>query len=181
MKLTVGSLVLLVLVVHVACAPVVEPTPPPPTADTTLESILSDCWALAQLRELDGTRLDHTRAFECARPRLLQMTRAFPDTAEPHRLLAWGYYFALKDEDAARAEYERAAEIYRAGAQPTQEAEMLVQLASLTFKYDRQRGCGLLQTASQMDAANTRAAQLLRNFGCLTTPVPLATPTAVVG
>lgn len=181
MKLPVGSLVLLVLVVHTACAPTPEPTPTPPTANITLEAILSDCWGLSQLRELDGTRLDHTRAFECARPRLLQMTRAFPDAAEPHRLLAWGYYFALQDEDAARAEYERAAEIYRAAAQTTQEAEMLVQLASLAFKYDRQRGCGLLHTASQMDAANTRASQLLRNFGCLSTPIPFPTPTVVVG
>lgn len=164
-----------------ACAPAVEPPPAHPTAGVTLETILADCWGLAQLRELDGTRLDHTRAFECARPRLLQMTRAFPDVAEPHRLLAWGYYFALKDEDAARAEYERAAEIYRAGSRSTEEAEMLVQLASLTFKYDRQRGCSLLQSAAQMDTANTRAAQLLRNFGCLVTPSPLATPSPIVG
>jgi hypothetical protein len=91
-------------------------------------------------------------------------------------LLGWGYYFSLGDEDAARAEYERAAEIYHAVGRADQQAEMLVQLASLAFKHDRLRGCALLQNAVQMDPSNARAAQLLRNFDCLTTPVPLTTP-----
>jgi hypothetical protein len=171
----------LLLLQGIACTPLLAPTPSPPAAGAVLQSILADCWGVSQLRELDGTRLDHTRAFECARPRLLQMTRAFPDAAEPHRLLAWGYYFALQDEDAARAEYERAAEIYRAGGRPAEQAEMLVQLASLAFKYDRVRGCSLLQAAAAMDASNARAAQLLRNFGCLATPIPFDTPTPSSG
>lgn len=170
-------LLLFLLSSGVGCAPAPAPTPAPPTSDTVLQAILADCWGVTQLHELDGTRLDHTRAFECARPRLLQMTRDFPQAAEPHRLLGWGYYFSLEDEDAARAEYERAAEIYRAAGKPDQEAEMLVQLASLTFKHDRLRGCAFLQTAVQLDATNARAAQLLRNFDCLATPIPLATPT----
>lgn len=172
---------LFVAVLLLGCATAAIPTPPPPTADTVLQSILNDCWGLTQLRQLDGTRLDHTRAFECARPRLLEMTRNFPDAAEPHRLLGWGYYFALQDEDAARAEYERAAEIYRASGRQTEQAEMLVQLASLAFKYDRLQGCTLLQTATQMDTTNARAVQLLRNFGCLPTPAPLSTPNAPTG
>ena len=155
--------------------------PAPPPAAVVLQTILGDCWGTTQLRDLDGTRLDHTRAFECARPRLLEMTRAYPGSAEPHRLLAWGYYFALQDEDAARAEYERAAEIYRVGGRQPEQAEMLVQLASLAFKHDRLRGCTLLQTAAQMDGANARAAQLLRNFGCLATPPPLAAPNTPTG
>lgn len=180
MRLFVGG-ILFGLVLVLGCTPTSNPTPAPPTADAVLQSILSDCWGLQQLRQLDGTRLDQTRQFECARPRLLQMTRTFPNAAEPHRLLAWGYYFALQDEDAARAEYERAAEIYQASGRQSEEAEMLVQLASLAFKYDRLRGCTLLQNATQMDPSNARAAQLLRNFGCLATPAPLSTPNPAAG
>lgn len=151
------------------------------TPATVLQKILGDCWGASQLKELDGTRPDQTRAFECARPRLLQMTREFPDAAEPHRLLAWGYYFALQDEDAARAEYERAAEIYGATGRTAERAEMLVQLASLALKYDQGRGCDLLGQAAAMDPSNARAAQLLRNFACLATPTPGATPGATSG
>lgn len=166
----------LLLLTAVGCVAVPPSTPALPSANAALQAILMDCWGVSQLKELDGTRLDHTRAFECARPRLLEMTRTYADAAEPHRLLAWGYYFALQDEDAARAEYERAAEIYRAQGHPTEEAEMLVQLASIAFKYDRARGCAILQNAAQIDASNSRAAQLLRNFGCLATPTPPAPP-----
>jgi hypothetical protein len=136
---------------------------------------------VAQLSDLDGTRADHTRAFECARVRLLQMARAYPDAAEPHRLLAWGYYYALQNEDAARAEYERAADIYRAHGHAPEQAEMLIQLAGLAFKYDRTRGCALLLQAALMDAANRRASQLLRNFGCLAPSNPPLTATPPIG
>jgi hypothetical protein len=108
------------------------------------------------------------------------MTRVYPDAAEPHRLLAWGYFYALQDEDAARAEYERAAEIYQARGRTPEQAEMLVQLASLAFKYDPGRGCILLQQAAAIDPTNARASLLLRNFGCPTnvTPMPLSTAPA---
>ncbi len=157
------------------------PAPTPlPTAETILQQILSDCWGVSQLRALDGTRPDHTRAFECARVRLLDLARQYPNAAEPHRLLAWGYYFALQDENAARAEYERAAQIYGANARPLEQAEMLVQLANFAFKYDPTRGCALLRQALALDATNARATQLLRNFGC-PAPTPVTTPTAVAG
>lgn len=180
-RILAATAVILLLCAVAACTPTVAPTPLPPASGAVLQTILTDCWGANQLKDLDGTRRDHTRAFECARPRLLQMTRTYPDAAEPHRLLAWGYYFALQDEDAARAEYERAAEIYRAGGRQPEHAEMLVQLASIALKYDRTRGCALLQTAAQMDSSNARAAQLLRNFGCLATPTPLATPNSTSG
>jgi hypothetical protein len=147
-----------------------------PAPGVVLQKILSECWGVTQLKELDGTRADQTRAFECARQRLLDMTRTYPDAPEPHRLLAWGYYFSLQDEDAARAEYERAAEIYASNAHPGEQAEMLVQLASLALKYDRGNGCSLLQQAARIDPANARAAQLLRNFGCFSSPTPSRTP-----
>lgn len=164
-----------------ACAANV-PTPSPlPAAGVVLSQILADCWGVTQLKELDGTRPDHTRAFECARTRLLHMTRTYPDAAEPHRLLGWGYYFAIQDEDAARAEYERAAQIYGEHGRLAEQSEMLVQLASLAFKHDHVRGCALLNQSLVLDAGNARAAQLLRNFGCLVTPLPPSTPTAVAG
>lgn len=176
MRAWIFVLALFFLLTTVGCIAAPPSTSVPPSASAALQAILMDCWGASQLKELDGTRLDHTRAFECARPRLLTMTRTYPDAAEPHRLLAWGYYFALQNEDAARAEYERAAEIYRAQSRPVEEAEMLVQLASIAFKYDRSRGCAILQNAAQIDASNPRAAQLLRNFGCLATPSPASTP-----
>lgn len=168
----------ILLLIHVACSAAEQATPAPPAAGVVLQQILSDCWGVSQLKELDGTRADHTPAFECARPRLLEMTRSYPDAAEPHRLLAWGYYFALQDEDAARAEYERAAQIYGERARAPEQSEMLVQLASLALKYDRTRGCELLTRALSLDAANARAAQLLRNFDCPATG-PAAPPTTV--
>lgn len=173
-----GCAVLLVTIASCAAEP---PTPTPvPAAGVILQQILADCWGVTQLKDLDATRPDHTRAFECARPRLLEMARTYPDAAEPHRLLAWGYYFALQDENAARAEYERAADIYGARAHPIEQADMFVQLASIAFKYDQTRGCALLLQALALDTANARATQLLRNFGCLV-PTPVATPTNVPG
>lgn len=153
------------------------PTPTPvPAAGVVLQQILTDCWGVTQLKDLDGTRSDHTRAFSCARPRLLEMTRIYPEAAEPHRLLAWGYYFALQDEDAARAEYQRAAQIYGERGRATEQSEMLVQLASIALKYDQTRGCALLLEALALDTQNERAAQLLRNFGCLLPTPGTATP-----
>jgi hypothetical protein len=172
--------VVLLLTLLVICATACGGPPAPPATLPALgfafQKILADCWGVTQLKELDGTRADQTRAFECARPRLLDMTRTYPDAPEPHRLLAWGYYFSLQDEDAARAEYERAAEIYGSQGHPSEQAEMLVQLASLALKYDRGSGCSLLYQASQIDPTNARAVQLLRNFGCLPTSTPPPTP-----
>lgn len=162
------------------CAGETATPTPVPSSGIVLEQILSDCWGVTQLKDLDGTRPDHTRAFECARQRLLEMARRYPDAAESHRLLAWGYYFTLQDENAARAEYERAAQIYGEQARPIEQAEMYVQLASLAFKYDQTRGCALLLQALALDTANARATQLLRNFGCLV-PTPAATPSTVPG
>lgn len=172
---TVGACLGLILSAA-ACASAPPSPASPPTSAKVLQNILGDCWGVAALKDLDGTRAEHTGAFECARTRLLQMARAYPDAAEPHRLLAWGYYFALKDEDAARAEYERAAEIYAAQGRTSEQAEMLVQLASLALKYDRSRGCDLLQEAVTTDPKNARAAQLIHNFACVSATVPPATP-----
>jgi len=165
-----------------ACNASSTPTPTPaPAAGVVLQQILTDCWGVTQLKDLDGTRADHTRAFECARLRLLKMTRDYPDAAEPHRLLAWGYYFALKDEAAAKAEYERAADIYTARGRHAEHAEVLIQLANLAFKHARLRGCQLLAQAAAVDSSNARAVQLLRNFACHSTPAPAASPTPSSG
>jgi hypothetical protein len=169
----------IVLLVNVACAAAEPITPALPASGIVLQQILADCWGVTQLKELDGTRPEHTRGFECARPRLLQMARTYPDAAESHRLLAWGYYFALQDEDAARAEYERAAQIYEKNAHPTEQSEMLVQIASIALKYDFTRGCTLLTRALSLDTTNARASQLLHNFGC--PELPPATPSATSG
>lgn len=168
---------ILVVIGGVACGSATVSPTPVPAAGVVLTQILNDCWGVSRLQDLDGTRADHTRAFECARARLLAMTRAFPEAAEPHRLLAWGYYFALADENAARAEYERAAAIYAARGHGPEQSEMLVQLASLAFKYDLTRGCSLLDQALAVDSANARATQLRRNFACGGRATPLPTPT----
>ncbi len=161
-----------------ACAPGATPTPTPlPAAGVVLQEILTDCWGVTQLKDLDGTRPDHVRAFECARPRVLDLARRYPDAAEPHRLLAWGYLYALQDEDAAQAEYERAAEIYQQRGRASEHSEMLIRLAMLALQHDRARGCTLLRQAATADATSDRAAMLLQNFACFT-PTPLRTPTS---
>lgn len=165
-KCLLSLFALLVLcVAGCAAAPTPAPTPPP-ASSAVLQSILTDCWGVGQLKDLDGTRPEQLRRFECARPRLLSMAREYPDAAESHRLLAWGYYYALKDELAANAEYERAAEIYGQVGHTAEQSEMFVQLASLAFKYDRSRGCTLLARAHALDPTNARADQLLHNFDC---------------
>ncbi len=181
LRLVYVGFCVIVLLCSAACSGTAPEPTSLPASGVILQRILTDCWGVTQLKELDGTRADHTRAFECARARLLQMTRTYPDAAEPHRLLAWGYYFAMQDEDAARAEYERAAEIYEARGRQTEQADVLVQLASLALKYDRGRGCDILQRAAAIDPANTRAVQLLRNFACTPTPTPASTSSPTNG
>jgi hypothetical protein len=172
------TIALCAAILTTACAASATPTATPaPAAGVVLQQILTDCWGVTQLKELDGTRADHTRAFECARTRLLSMTREYPDAAEPHRLLAWGYLYALEDEAAAVAEYERAAEIYQQHDRRSDQSEMLVRLAMLAVQYDRLRGCKLLNQAATTDPQNTRAPVLLQNFGCTGTP-PAASASA---
>lgn len=159
-----------------ACVPSATPTPTPaPPAGVILQQILTDCWGVTQLKELDATRPDHVRAFECARPRLLTMARNYPSAAEPHRLLAWGYLYALDDEAAAQAEYERTVEIYNQLNRTQDESEILIRLAMLALQYDRLRGCTLLRQAADTDTRNESAPVLLQNFGCNSTSFPLST------
>lgn len=175
-----GILGLALLFMAVACASAVTSTPTPvPAAGVVLTKILGDCWGLKEFKQLDGTRPDHTRAFECARKRLLDMAQQYPEAAEPHRVLAWGYLYALKDEAAAQAEYERAAEIYARQNQPVEQADVLVRIAlQFTMQYDRRSGCDLLTQAAALDPENSRIPVLLRNFECISpTVVPPATIT----
>lgn len=175
-------LLALALFVSAACGPSATPTPTPaPAAGVVLQQILTDCWGVTQLRELDGTRPDHVRAFECARTRLLTMAHDYPNAAEPHRLLAWGYLYALDDEAAAQAEYERAAEIYEARNRPQDQSEMLIRLAMLAVPHDLDRGCELLKQAAEVDAENVRAPQLLQNFACSTQSASAPTFTVTPG
>ncbi|MGE5141718.1 MAG: hypothetical protein ACM3JD_19810 [Rudaea sp.] len=143
-----------------------------PAAGVVLQKILNDCWGVTQLTELDGRRQDHKDGFACARTRLLQMARDYPDAAEPHRVLAWGYLYAMQDEAAAVAEYERAAQIYGREGFKSEQAAILLQLGQLAMQHDRRSGCGLLNQAADLDPQNSRAAQLLQNFQC----VPHGTP-----
>ena len=150
---------------------------PAPAAGVVLQNILNDCWGVTQLTELDGRRQDHKNGFACARARLLQMARDYPDAAEPHRILAWGYLYALQDEPAAVAEYERAAEIYARGGFKSEQAAILLQLGQLAMQHDRRSGCDLLNQSAELDPQDGRTAQLLQNFQCVphgTTP-PAAT------
>ncbi len=156
-------------------------TPPPPTAapaaGVVLQKILNDCWGVTQIKDLDGNRKDHTDAFGCAKPRLLKMAWDYPDAAEPHRVLAWGYLYAMNDNAAAQAEYERAAEIYGKQGKTTDQADILVRIAQLAIQYDRQSGCNFLQQAATLDAQNERIKTLLQNFECIPRPAaPTATP-----
>ncbi len=171
--------VLLLALVLVACASPQTPTPTPaPAAGVVLQKILNDCWGVTQIKELDGNRADHKNAFACARARLLQMALDYPDAAEPHRVLAWGYFYVLQDEAAAQAEYELAAEIYARQGRTADQADVLVRIAQLAIQYDRRSGCDFLRRAAELDAQNTRITTLLQNFECIPrTSVPLQTPT----
>lgn len=158
------------------CAPAPTPTPTPAlAAGVVLQKILNTCWGVSQIKDLDGTRADHVKAFECARPRLLEMARAYAQEAEIHRVLAWGYFYALKDEAAAQAEYERAAEIYAQQGRTSDQAELLVRIAiQFTMSRDQRRGCTLLAQAAQLDSQNAQILSYQQNFNC----VPRATVTA---
>lgn len=174
----VHGLTLAAVLVVAACGPGVTPPPTPaPAAGAVLQKILGDCWGVSAFGDLDGTRPDHVRGFECARTRLLDMARQYPEAAEPHRILAWGFLYADKDEAAAQAEYERAADIYAAQGHPVEQADILVRIAvQLTMQHDRQTGCDMLKQAAVLDPQNTRASFFLRNFGCVAiTSVPSAT------
>ena len=165
-----------------ACAPNVTPTATPaPAAGAVLQRILGDCWGVAEFKDLDGTRPDHVRGFECARTRLLEMARQYPEAAESHRILAWGFLYADKDEAAALAEYERAAQIYAEQGHVADEADILMRIAvQLTMQHDQQSGCNLLKQAATLDPQNSRVPVFLRNFNCVqVTEVPPAklTPT----
>ena len=169
----------LALVCLSACTPAAQPTPTPaPAAGVVLQKILNDCWGVNQIKDLDGNRADQVRAFECARARLLNMALAYPDAAEPHRVLAWGYLYALKDQATARAEYERAAEIYAQEGQPADQADMLFQISQLTMPYDQLGGCNLLQQAANLDPQNARIPVVLQNFNCVPRATLVATPGA---
>ncbi len=147
------------------------PTPTPtsaPAAGAVLQKILSDCWGVTQIKDLDANRSDHVKAFECARTRLLQMAQTYPEAAEPHRVLAWGYLYAMQDEAVALAELERAAQIYAQQGRTVEQAEMLVRIAvQLTMPHDQRSGCALLQEAARLDPQNARIPTLLRNFNCV--------------
>jgi len=172
--LMIGAFVLLGLS---ACAPAASPTPTPaPAAGVVLQKILNDCWGVNQIKDLDGNSADQVRAFECARIRLLAMAQIYPDAAEPHRVLAWGYLYGLKDYATAQAEYERAAAIYAQQGQTTDEADMLFQVSQLTMPYDQLRGCDLMQQAAKLDPQSARIPVLLQNFNCVPRATIVATP-----
>jgi hypothetical protein len=176
----VSAIGLAALVLAVACGPSSTPTPTPaPAAGAVLQRILGDCWGVAEYKDLDGTRPDHVRGFECARTRLLEMARLYPEAAESHRILAWGFLFADKDEAAAQAEYERAAQIYASQGHTVEEADILVRIAvQITMQDDQQSGCTLLKRAATLDPQNLRIPVFLRNFDCVPlTAVPSATVT----
>jgi tetratricopeptide (TPR) repeat protein len=180
-KLAFAVAGLLGLLMLAACGPAATPTATPqPAASAVLQKILNECWGVNQIQDLDGNRADQVSAFErCARKPLLNMAQAYPDAAEPHRVLAWGYLYSLKDAAVAQAEYERAAEIYARQGDKADQAEMLVRIAvQLTMQYDPKRGCALLQQAAAIDPANARIPTLLQNFFCIPrAPLP-ATATA---
>ncbi len=180
----VALLALLALLTLAACEARPVPTPTPaPVPGAVLQKILNDCWGVTQIKDLDGNRADHVKAFECARGRLLQMAQVYPGVAETHRVLAWGYLYSLKDEGIALAEYERAAEIYASQGDAADQADILVRIAvQLTMPHDTRGGCNLLQQAAGVDPQNARIPVLLQNFNCVpratipSGPAPASTP-----
>ncbi len=173
-------------VVAAACGTAApRPTPTPPlAAEAVLQKILNDCWGVSRIQDLDGNRADHVKAFECARPRLLLMGQTYAQAAEPHRVLAWGYLYALKDDQAAEAELERAAQIYARLGQTADQADMLVRIAiQLTMPTDARRGCSLLAQAAGLDPQDASITTYLQNFNCIprTTPVPVPGTPAPAG
>jgi hypothetical protein len=165
----VNAIGLAALLLTVACGSGVTPPPTPaPAAGAVLQRILGDCWGVTEFKDLDGTRPDHVRGFECARTRLLEMAQQYPEAAEPHRILAWGFLYANKDEAGAQAEYERAAQIYAEQGHTVEEADILVRIAvQLTMQHDQQIGCSLLRQAATLDPQNVRVPVFLRNFDCV--------------
>lgn len=173
-----GVVVLAACSLTAACGPGATPTATPaPAAGAVLQRILGDCWGVAEFKDLDGTRPDHVRGFECARTRLLEMAQQYPEAAEPHRILAWGFLYADKNEAAAQAEYELAAQIYSSQGHTVEQADILVRIAvQLTMQHDQRSGCDLLKQAALLDPQNARVPVFLRNFECVPlTAVPSAT------
>ncbi len=177
-----SAVAMLALVLLSACDSTAVRSPTPaPAAGVILQKILNDCWGVTQMQDLDGNRADHKNAFECARVRLLELSRDYPDAAEPHRVLAWGYLYALQNDEAAEAEYQRAADIYARQGRLADQADILIRIGQLAIQEDRRTGCNFLRQAAQLDPQNTRTTLLLQNFDCIPrtlTPAQSETPAA---
>ncbi len=176
-------LTLVLAVTLAACgtnpAPTISPGTPPPEASAAFQKILADCWGVAQMKEIDAKKEEHIKAFDCARERLLGLARDYPNFAETHRVLGWGYFYKNQDTAAARAEYQRAADIYRAQGKKADEADMYRRLALLYMSpTDTTRGCELLVQSLALDPQNSLTQQALATYFCLATPTPptLLTP-----
>ncbi|MGB8648530.1 MAG: hypothetical protein WCF84_25060 [Anaerolineae bacterium] len=179
MRICLYGAALLALALLAACTAETATTPTPgPAAGVVLQKILNDCWGVSQIKDLDGNRADHKAAFECARPRLLELSRDYPEAAEPHRVLAWGYLYAQEDDGAAEAEYERAAAIYAKQGRAADQADILIRIGQLVIQHDQRSGCDFLRQAAQLDPQNTRITTLLQNFECIPrTVLPERPPT----
>lgn len=155
--------------------PTIPPGTPPPEASATFQKILADCWGVADMKEIDSKKPAHLIAFDCARERLLKLGQDYPNFAEAHRVLGWGYNFKNHDEAAARAEYQRAAEIYHTQGKTVDEADMYRRLGLLYMSpTDTTRGCQLFLRSLSLDPQNGETQKDIQSFFCLGTPTPTA-------
>lgn len=151
-------------------------TPDPARSRADLQQILSDCWHVSQMQEIDAAKAEHIAAFTCARERLEKVAQSDPKLPEVHRVLAWGLYYQQHDVIAALAEYDQAARLYHESGQTVEEADIYRRMGVLAMTQDKGRGCFYL-LQSQAVSPNPQAAQALANYGC-PAPVPstLAAP-----
>jgi tetratricopeptide (TPR) repeat protein len=169
-------------------APSIPPGTPPPEAYARFQKILAECWGVAQMKDIDANNPLHIPAFDCARDPLLKLAQDYQNFPETHRVLGWGYYYKNRDEAAARAEYQRALDIYHAQARTAEEADMYRRLGLLYMTpTDQTAGCKLLLRSQALDPTLTVTLQALQAYSCLqtatpanllTVPAPLPNPAA---
>jgi hypothetical protein len=160
-----------------ACAgnapPSIPAGTPPPEANARFNKILSDCWHVAEMKEIDINNPAHVPLFDCARDPLLALARDYGNFPEPHRVLAWGYYYRNHDESAARLEYQRALDIYHAQGKTVEEADMYRRLGLLYMTpNDQSEGCRLLLKSQALDPTITTTLQAIEAYSCNQTATP---------
>jgi tetratricopeptide (TPR) repeat protein len=120
------------------------------------------CWNVKKIEDIQGTP-QNVAKFDCAKPKLLSIIQTYPNYADAHRLLAWGYFYKENLYPEAEQEYETAAQLYQKEGQTELAADMLARAAEVYFKEgNKDKAADVAKQALQLDPANTRATTLLR-------------------